>query len=128
MFAKKLLAGIFAILILIKLAALWINPAGWMSLGRVFLEHHAMVMAIYLILLVLTGFLIFSSLNLIDLALVMFFTTLLTGLALLPYSAQMQQLGDAIVALGLRQAWLAMLIWAVIAVAVLAKVFSRRRR
>ncbi len=71
MFAKKLLAGIFAILILVKLAALLINPAGWMSLGRVFLEHHAMITAIYLVLIVLTGFLIFSSLNLIDVALVM---------------------------------------------------------
>ncbi|MCL4503173.1 MAG: hypothetical protein M1438_15175 [Deltaproteobacteria bacterium] len=128
MFAKKLLAGIFAVLILVRLAALLINPAGWMSLGRVFLEHHAMVTGIYLILIALTGFLIFSSLNLVDIALVMFFTSLLTGLTLIPYSAQMQQLGDAMVALGFRQAWLAMLIWGAVAVAVLGKVLSKSRK
>jgi len=94
----------------------------------VFLEHHAMVTAIYLILIALTGFLIFSSLSLVDIALVMFFTALLTGLTLIPYSAQMQQLGDAMVALGFRQAWLAMLIWAAVAVAVLAKVLSKSRK
>ncbi len=128
MFAKKILAGFFAILILVKLAALLINPAGWLHLGKVFLEHHAMVTGIYLILIAMTGYFIFSSLNLIDLALVMFFTSLLTGLALIPYSTQMQQLGEAMVALGLRQAWLAMVIWGAVAVAVLSKVLSKRRR
>lgn len=127
MFAKKILAGIFAVLILIKLAALLINPAGWMSLGRVFLENHATVTAIYLILITLTGFFIFSSVNLIDLALVMFFTSLLIGLTLIPYSTPMLQLGDAMVALGFRQAWLAMVIWGAVAVAVLFKVLSKSR-
>lgn len=127
MFAKKFLAGIFAVLILVKLAALLINPGGWLHLGGVFLEHHAMVTGIYLILLALTGYFIFSSLNLIDLALVMFFTSLLTGLSLIPYSTQMQQLGEAMVALGLRQAWLAMVIWGAVAVAVLYKVLSKSR-
>ncbi len=128
MLAKKVLAGFFAILILVKLAALLINPAGWMHLGKVFLEHHAMVTGIYLILIAITGYFIFSSLNLIDLALVMFFTSLLTGLTLIPYSTQMQQMGDAMVALGLGQAWLAMVIWGAVAVAVLSKVLSKRRR
>jgi 4-amino-4-deoxy-L-arabinose transferase-like glycosyltransferase len=128
MFAKKILAGIFAVLILVKLAALLINPAGWMALGKVFLEHHAMVTGIYLILIAITGFFIFSSINLIDLALVMFFTSLLIGLTLIPYSTQMQQLGDAMVALGLGQAWLALVIWGAVAVAVLYKVLSKKRR
>lgn len=127
MLAKKILAGFFAVLILVKLAALLINPGGWLHLGKVFLEHHAMVTGIYLILIAITGYFIFSSLNLIDLALVMFFTALLTGLTLMPYSTQMQQLGEAMVAVGLRQAWLAMVIWGAVAVAVLAKVFSKSR-
>ena len=128
MLAKKILAGFFAVLILVKLAALLINPAGWLHLGKMFLEHHAMVTGIYLILLAITGYFIFSSLNLIDLALVMFFTSLLTGLTLIPYSTQMLQMGDAMVALGLGHAWPAIVIWAAVAVAVLAKVLSKRRR
>jgi hypothetical protein len=127
MLAKKILAGIFAVLILVKLAALLINPAGWLALGKVFLEHHLVVTGIYVVLIALTGGFIFSSLNLIDLALVMFFTSLLIGLTLMPYSTQMQQLGDAIVALGLGRAWLALVLWGAVAVAVLYKVLSKSR-
>jgi hypothetical protein len=128
MLAKKIVAGIFAVLILVKLAALLINPEGWMSLGKVFLEHHSAVTGIYTGLIVLTGYFIFSSLNIIDLALVMFFTSLLTGLTLMPYSTQMLQLGDSMVAIGFGKAWLAIVIWGAVAVAVLFEVFSKRRR
>ena len=104
MLAKKILAGIFAVLILVKLAALLINPGqDGCHLGKVFLEHHFMVTGIYLVLLAITGYFIFSSLNLIDMALVMFFTSLLTGLTLMPYSTQMLQLGEAMAAAGIRQ-------------------------
>lgn len=127
MFAKKILAGFFAILILVKLAALLMNPAGWLHLGQVFLEHHLVVTGIYVVLIAITGGFIFSSLNLIDLALLMFFTSLLTGLTLMPYSTQMLKMGDALVAAGIGKAWLAMLIWGAVAVAVLYKVLSKSR-
>jgi hypothetical protein len=128
MLAKKILAGFFAILILVKLAALLINPGGWLALGKVFLEHHLVVTGIYVVLIAITGGFIFSSLNLIDLALVMFFTALLTGLTLMPYPTQILQLGEAMVAAGIGKAWLAMAIWVAVAVAVLAKVLSKNRR
>lgn len=125
MLAKNILAGIFAILILLKLAALLINPAGWMSLGKVFLEHQVMATGTYMVLIAITGYFIFSSLSIIDLALVMFFTSLLTGLTLMPYSTQMLQLGDAMVAVGIGKAWMAMVIWGAVAAAVLFKVLSK---
>lgn len=125
--AKKILAGIFAVLTLVKLTALLIIPGKWMSLGGVFLGHHLMVTWIYVGLLAITGYFIFSGLNLIDIALVMLFTSLLIGLTLLPYSTQLVQLGDAMTTIGLGQAWLALVIWGVVAVAVLFKVFSKGR-
>ncbi len=125
--AKKILAGIFAGLILVKLAALLINPEGWLHLGRLFLGNQRVVTGIYLVLIVITGYFIFSRLNLIDIALVMFFTSLLTGLTLMPYSVQMLKIGNEMVAIGFGQAWLAILIWGVIALAVLGKVFSKGR-
>ena len=126
--AKKILAGIFAVLILVKLAALLVIPGQWMSFGKLFLEHHLMVTWIYLVLLAITGYFIFSGLNLIDIALVMFFTSLLTGLTLLPYSTQLVQLGDAMTAAGFGKAWLSLAIWGAVAVAVLLKVLSKSRR
>jgi len=127
MAAKKVLAAIFAGLTLIKLLALLFTPDKWLNLTRLLLRHQVILNYVYLALLALIGYLIFSSLNLIDIALVMFFTSLLTGLFLLPYSAPMFKLGEAMAAIGLAKAWLPLVIWGALAVAVLAKVFSKKR-
>ena len=127
MSAKKVLATIFAGLTLVKLLALWLIPDKWLNLTRLLLRHQVILNYVYLVLLAIIGYLIFSSLNLIDIALVMFFTSLLTGLFLLPYSAPMFKLGEAMAAIGLAKAWLPLVIWGALAVAVLAKVFSKRR-
>ena len=128
MLAKKILAGIFAVLILLKLPAFLINPAGWLNLGKVFLAHPAMVTGHLSRIARNNRILIFSSLNLIDMALVMFFTSLLTGLSLMPYSTQMLKAGGGDGAVGLGKAWLSLVIWGAVAVAVLARVFAKRRR
>ena len=70
---------------------------------------------------------IFSSLNLIDIALVMFFTSLLTALVLIPYTTLLLSLNEQIIASGMGKAWLAMVIWGVLAVAILFRVFSKNR-
>jgi hypothetical protein len=127
MSAKKVLAAIFAGLTLVKLLALLLTPDKWLNLTRLLLRHQIILNYVYLALLAIIGYLIFSSLNLIDIALVMFFTSLLTGLFLLPYSAPMFKLGEAMAAIGLAKAWLPLVIWGALAVAVLAKVFSKKR-
>ncbi len=127
MSAKKVLATVFAVLILVKLLALWVNPDKWLNLSGLLLQHHIVLTWVYLALIVITGYFVFSTLNLIDIAVVMFFTSLLTGLALLPYAAPMMKLGEAMATVGLAKAWLALLLWGVLALAVLARVFSKRR-
>lgn len=127
MAVKKVLATIFAGLILVKLLALLITPDKWLHLSGLFLRHQVILNYVYLALLALTGYLIFSSLNLIDIALVMFFSSLLTGLTLLPYSTPMFKLGEAMAAVGLGKAWFPLVIWGALAVAVLAKVFFKGR-
>ncbi len=127
MSAKKVLAAIFAGLILVKLLAVWLNPDKWLNLSGLLLRHHLVLTWVYLALIVITGYFAFTTLNLIDIAVVMFFTSLLTGLALLPYAAPMMKLGEAMATVGLAKAWLALLLWGVLALAVLARVFSGRR-
>ncbi len=128
MLVKKILAGSFALIILLKLVFVVTSPQQWMGLAAVFVGHYVLVMAIYLILSVITGYYIFSSLNLIDIALVMFFTSLLTALALIPYSTLLISLNEQIIARGMGKAWLAMLIWGALAVAILFRVFSQNRQ
>jgi hypothetical protein len=127
MLGKEILAGLFAGLTLIKLAFLLTSPETWLAATQAFLGHSTVVMAIYLVLLVITGYFVFTSLDLIDVAVAIMFTSLLVGLTLMPYSGAMLKVGQEISAIGLGKAWLALIIWVVIAVAVLYRVFSVRR-
>ena len=127
MLGKRILAGIFAGIILIKLLAGLTNPHKWLDLTGVLLGHTSIVTGIYLLLLIITGCYIFSNLKLIDIALVMFFTSLLVGLSLVPYAPLLLKMSEEIAAFGIGKAWLALLIWGALAVAVLYEVFSKRR-
>jgi thiol:disulfide interchange protein len=127
MLGKKILAGIFAVLTLIKLAFLLVSPGSWLEATQAFLGHSGIVVAIYLVLLVITGYFIFTSLDLIDVAMVMLFTAALVGLSLIPYTDSLQKLWQEIGGVGFGKAWLAWVIWVVIAVAVLYRVFSSKK-
>ncbi|MGB8991418.1 MAG: hypothetical protein WCD80_05135 [Desulfobaccales bacterium] len=127
MLGKKILAGIFAVLTLIKLAFLLASPGSWLGATQAFLGHSGIVMAIYLVVLVITGYFIFTSLDLIDVAVVMLFTAALVGLSLIPYAASLQKVGQEIGSVGFGKAWFAGVIWVVIAVAVLYKLFATQK-
>src|SRR5208337_1465169 len=115
MLVKKILAGSFALIILLKLGFVVTSPQQWMGFAAGFLGHYGLTMAIYLILLIIIGYYIVSSLNLIDIALVMFFTSLLVGLALIPYSTLLLSLNEQIIASGMGKAWLSLVIWGALA-------------
>jgi hypothetical protein len=127
MLGKKILAVIFATAILIKLSFLLINPEGWLGATQAFLGHYAALTAIYLVLLVITGYFVFTRIDLIDVAVVMLFTSVLLGLSMLPYLAAIPQLREAIVNVGLAKFWPGLIIWAAIAVAVLYRIFSGKK-
>jgi hypothetical protein len=124
MSGKKILAGVFAALILFKLLFIIISPGKWMSLVEVFLRHYAFIWWVYLALIIVTGYYIFSSLDLIDIVLVMFFTALIIGVSLIPFSDAWLKLGKEIAAKGLGKAWMSVAIWGALAVAVLYRVLA----
>ncbi|MBU4231827.1 MAG: hypothetical protein KJ822_08240 [Proteobacteria bacterium] len=127
MLGKKIIAVIFGAVILIKLAFLLISPSLWLGATQVFLGHYAAMMGIYLVLLVITGYFVFTSLDLIDVAVVMLFTSILLGLSLIPYLASMPNLPEAIVSVGFGKVWPAWILWAAIAVAVLYRIFTGKK-
>jgi hypothetical protein len=127
MLGERILAGIFAVLILIKLALLAINPKIWLGMAQAFLGHASVVMVFYLILLAISGYFIFTTVDLIDVAVVMLFTGLLVGLSLIPYAASFPKVSQDIVAVGFGRAWVAWVLWVAIAVAVLVRLFAKER-
>ncbi len=128
MLGRKILATIFAVVILVKLVALLTNPGRWMEFAGVLLGHQATVMGIYLVLIAVTGYYVFTSVDLVDIAVVMFFTSLLVALSLVPYSGELLKLRADLTAVSLGKSWLAIVIWGVIAVMVLYRVFSEKKR
>jgi hypothetical protein len=124
MSGKKILAGIFAALVLFKLVFILVSPGKWLSLVEVFLRHYAFIWWVYLVLIIITGYYIFTSLDLIDIVLVMFFTSLIIGISLVPFSEAWLKLGREIAAKGLGRAWMAVAIWGALAVVVLYRLWS----
>jgi hypothetical protein len=127
MLGKKILAGILAALILIKLAFLLISPEHWLGATQAFLGHYALLVGFYLVLLAITGYVVFTRIDLIDVAVVMLFTSVLLGLSLIPYLASVPQLPEAILRVGFAKAWPAWIIWAAVAVAVLYRVLGGQK-
>jgi hypothetical protein len=126
MSGKEILAVIFAGLILIKIVFGLISPGTWMGLSTAFLGHYYLVMGIYLGLLVVTGYYVFTSLDLIDVAVVMLFTSTLVGITLIPYTGSMVKMGQEIGVQGFGKAWLGLLLWIAIAGAVLYRIFASK--
>jgi 4-amino-4-deoxy-L-arabinose transferase-like glycosyltransferase len=122
MAAKRIFAGIFAAIILVKFIIWLISPQQGFALAETLLKQQTLAMIIYLALLAVSGYFIFSSLNLIDIAVVMFFTSLLIALNLMPYAGELLKSQEEIISIGLGKAWLPWLIWLALAVAVLFKV------
>jgi hypothetical protein len=127
MLGKKILAVLFAALVLIKLAFLLISPGQWLGATQAFLGHYTLVMGVYLVLLVITGYFVFTRIDLIDVAVVMLFTGVLLGLSLIPYLATMPKFPEAIMSVGFAKAWPAWIIWAAVAVAVLYRIFGGQK-
>jgi hypothetical protein len=127
MLGKKILAVIFALLILIKVAFLMANPGKWLGIAQVLAGYTGEVMIGYLIALAIIGYFIFLSMDIIDVAVVMLFTGLLVGLNLIPYAASLHTTMQEIATAGLGKAWLALIIWVAIAVAVMVRVFAKAR-
>jgi hypothetical protein len=115
------------LLILVKVAFLLVNPGKWLVIAQALTGHTREAMIGYLIALAIIGYFIFTSMDIIDVAVVMLFTGLLVGLNLIPYAATLNTTMKGIATAGLSKAWLALIIWVTIAVAVLARVFAKAR-
>jgi len=107
----EVLATIFAVLILVKLAFIRTNPKAWMDFAQPILRNSVVALSVYLVLAAVVGYFIFSSMTIVQVGAVMLFTSLLMGVGLAPYSQVILKVGEEMLTEGVGKAWLSMLIW-----------------
>ncbi len=107
----EVLATIFAVLVLVKLAFIRSNPRAWRNFAQLILRDSVVAMLVYLVLAVVVGYFIFSSMTIVQVGAVMFFTSLLMGVGMAPFSQVILKVGEEMLTKGLGKAWLSMLIW-----------------
>jgi len=115
----EVLATIFAVLVLVKLAFIRSNPRAWMNFAQPILRNSVVALLVYLVLAAVVGYFIFSSMTIVQVGAVMLFTSLLMGVGLAPYSQVILKVGQEMLTEGVEKAWLSMLIWTCISLWVL---------
>ncbi|NIO08317.1 MAG: hypothetical protein GTO40_10030 [Deltaproteobacteria bacterium] len=118
----EVLATIFAILVLVKLAFIRSKPAAWMTMVRTLFLNPTLTMTVYVILALVVGYFLFSSMTIVQVGAVMLFVSLVSGIGLAPYSQLIVKMAQEIIDEGLSKAWLSMLLWTVISVWILCGV------
>ena len=118
----EILAIIFAVLVLVKLLFVLIKPGAWMSFVGFLYKNTIVITTVYVVLAVLVGLYIFASFNIVQVAAVAVFISLLMGIGFAPFSQKLIAMNNEVIE-ERGKAWLAMLIWAAIAIWTLWVVF-----
>lgn len=128
MTALEIIATIFAIFVLVKIVVVLIDPQIWMKkVAEPLLGNPRLATAVYLVLAIVVGYYVFASLHIVDVAAVMLFTALVMGVGMMPYSKALLKIAGEMSATRsdlLRNAWLPIVIWTVIALWVLTSVLA----
>lgn len=118
-------AALFAILVLSKLAILFIRPTLWLKMSRAFLRCR-LATAVYLILAGIVGHYLLASMSIVQLAAVMLFASLLMAASLIPYAETILIEAGDIFATRLdiiRNSWILIIIWATLSIWTLLALF-----
>lgn len=122
--ALEVLALIFAVMVLVKLAGLLVSPAWWMDSAGAMLNYPRACTWAYAVLAAVVGYIVFTRMEIVEVVSAMLLTSLLTGVALAPCSETILKLGKEMASEGFGRLWPVMAIWTVISVWVLYAVLA----
>ncbi|MDE0343170.1 MAG: hypothetical protein OXK82_08390 [Deltaproteobacteria bacterium] len=114
--ALEVLAFIFAVVVLVKLAGLLVSPTWWMDTAGAMLNYPRACTWVYAVLAAVVGYIVFTRMDVVEVVSAMLLTSLLMGVALAPYSETILKLGKEMAGEGFGRLWPVMAIWTVIAV------------
>jgi hypothetical protein len=124
-----ILAVIFALFIIVKISLVFIHPRGWFKFADAFLRHTIITTIVYGLLAVIVGYYILRTFSIVQVTAVLLFTSLLMGLALIPFTETMLSIREELLGSRLdilRKTWLTLLIWITIAVWTLYEAFTKK--
>ena len=128
MTALEIIATIFAIFVLVKMVVVLIDPQIWMKkVAEPLLGNPRLATTVYGVLAIVVGYYVLTRLYIVDVAAVMLFTALVMGVGMMPYSKALLRIAEEMSATRadlLRNAWLPIVIWTVIALWVLTSVLA----
>ena len=122
----EILAVVFSVLILVKLAFVLANPQLAVKISEPLLKRKALCYGAYAVMAVVAGYFVLDYFSMAEIAAVLLFGSFLYALSALTYADSLMGLTTEITQSRetlLRRAWLPIAIWVVMAVWTLASVF-----
>ena len=120
----EIMAFVLAVIVLGKILVLAFNPTYLKRASRGMFKNSVIIMGFILVIVVMSGYYLLQSLDIVTIAAVMFFTAMLYSLAILPYSKDVSKLADSFLKKDvLKRSWLSFLIWMGISLWVLYNIF-----
>lgn len=114
--ALDVMALIFAVMVLVKLAALLFSPAWWMDTAGAMFNHPRACTWVYAVLAAVVGYFVLTRMDIVEVVSAMLLTSLLMGVGVAPYSRTILKLGREMAGEGFGRLWPVMVVWTVIAV------------
>jgi len=124
----EIIATIFALLIIIKFLCLTFKPSSWKKFSDCIVKNPERSRWIYLILAVIVGKYLLDVMDIVQIAAVMLFTSLLIGFSFFVYTKEFRKFYDSAwkhIKTIMRKSWLVWAIYLVIAVWVLVEIFGQ---
>ena len=126
MTAIEIIAVIFAVLVLIKMAFVLTVPMKWMKFGKWALKKSWITTLVYLGLITWVGYYILLDMTVVQVAAVTMLVALLGGLGFIPYSSEFMKMGEKMLKNKenmIKKNLLVIIIWIYFAIWVLVSVF-----
>ena len=114
--ALEVMALIFAVMVLVKLAGLLFSPAWWMDTAGAMLNYPRACTWAYAVLAAVVGYFVLTRMEIVEVVSAMLLTSLLMGVGVAPYSRTILKLGRETAGEGFGRLWPVMVVWTVIAV------------
>ena len=123
----SILALIFAVVVLVKLTVVLINPQAWLKFTGPIWENHNLTLVIYLLASVVVGYFLLQELTIIQISAVMLFASLLISVGFIAYPKLFFSIKKEIVyasgAKILQENWITVVVWGVLALWTLWAIF-----